>query len=229
MTLNNFPTSNLAIFGNILFLHIPFIFLGHFCTGNCIGIPTCSFPVLNRTMSDTEITDAEYSGPRGQRVHLSCCASLQLWWYHRLSSLENLLHNHHWKFLSMSLLLVLLCFGLKFAHPETDFYKLWVGGKSYTYFTPPPRFFCVQPHLVCFFRKRSTLLGTQLPRPKSSLWQHLLPTTDLGPLPSSCEHRPLRFPFPEVATWWSSGKRVHGLHGGNFTDVWQHTTITQRP
>ncbi|BHF68474.1 Protein patched 1 [Sparganum proliferum] len=59
-----------------------------------------------------------------------CYYSLQLWLYGRLVILENFLHVHLWKIFSLLVLLALLCFGLKMATTQVDFYKLWVDQHS---------------------------------------------------------------------------------------------------
>ncbi|KAH9280642.1 Protein patched -like protein 1 [Echinococcus granulosus] len=73
---------------------------------------------------DIEFGLTKHSGKH--HVPVSCCSSLQLWWYYKFTALEKLLHTHHWKVFSVLLPLVLLCLGLKFAKPEADFYRLWV-------------------------------------------------------------------------------------------------------
>ncbi|KAL5108081.1 Protein patched [Taenia crassiceps] len=77
--------------------------------------------------------DIEFGLPEHSRkyhVPVSCCSSLQLWWYYKFAALEKLLHAHHWMVFSVLLPLVLLCLGLKFAKPEADFYRLWVAESS---------------------------------------------------------------------------------------------------
>ncbi|VDO09862.1 unnamed protein product [Rodentolepis nana] len=83
---------------------------------------------MSKSQQDIEIGLPEHSDYH--HVSLSCCSSLQLWWYYKFASFENFLHGHHWKVFSVLLLLLLLCLGLKFARPETNFYRLWVGESS---------------------------------------------------------------------------------------------------
>ncbi|KAL5965611.1 Protein patched [Taenia solium] len=77
---------------------------------------------------DIEFGLPEHSGK--YHVPVSCCSSLQLWWYYKFAALEKLIHAHHWMVFSVLLPLVLLCLGLKFAKPEADFYRLWVAESS---------------------------------------------------------------------------------------------------
>lgn len=91
-----------------------------------------------------------------QRVPISCCSSLQLWWYSKFSVLENFLHTHHWKTLSVLVLLLLLCLGLKYAKPETDFYRLWVEGMLSARFYSNLNFYSVLLKNCIYFIRSSS-------------------------------------------------------------------------
>ncbi|VDP79776.1 unnamed protein product [Echinostoma caproni] len=55
-----------------------------------------------------------------------CCTTMRLWWRSKFARFEGFLHTHQWKVLSIVLLLVLFCLGLKMVTVDTDFDKLWV-------------------------------------------------------------------------------------------------------